>query len=102
LQQFCLGLCLVWAGFWRYSFFWYCALRVSTGLSKLGSPSDRRFADFQCACAKWGGLKCCCPESVLWSTPKVLLGRCKVRGIGHECLARQTCKVSHEEEKSEA
>ena len=36
-----------------YSFGTACC--ASTGLPKHATPFDRRFPDFQCACAKWGG-----------------------------------------------
>ena len=42
-------------GMGRFSvtyFFWYRSSHASMGLSKHGSPCDRRFADFQGACAR--------------------------------------------------
>ena len=38
-----------------HAFFWYRALRASTGLSKHGTPSDRRFPNFQRAVQRGGG-----------------------------------------------
>ena len=54
LRQLCDG-----RGMGRYSpqaFYWYCASSASMGLSKHGTLSDRRFFDFQRACAR--GFSC--------------------------------------------
>ena len=47
--------CEVRAGFRRHIFFWYRALRASTGLSKHMSLFDDRFSDFWHAWTKGGG-----------------------------------------------